>query len=578
MNETRESKDPGRRDADGAARTPEDPTHQDAAAHGDPWDAIVIGGGAAGLSAALMLGRARRRVLVVDAGEPRNRFAAHMHGVLGDDGTDPAELLRRGRSELAAYDVTIRPDTVTGVEDNDPDDDEAGLTVRFADAAPASARALILATGMTDGLPDIPGIREFWGSSVLHCPYCHGWEVRGRRLAVLGTSEMSLHQAQLVRQWSDDLIFFTAALGEIEPDVAARLRSRGVVVVDTPVAEVLSRDGQLSGVRLADDSEVELDAIFVASQALPHDDVVARFELERATNPMGSFLATDMTGKTSHPRIWAVGNVANPGATVPVSMAAGAMAGGMVNMALVTEEFDRAVRKVSDPAPPAEPSPAEHWESRYAGGEVRWSGDVNASTAAVVSTLEAGDVLELGCGEGGDAVWLAEQGWRVTAVDISPTATARGAEAAAARGVSADIDWVAHDLSTWDTDQNFDLVTASFFHSEVELQRIEILRRAAGYLRPGGLLLLVTHVFESEDDIPPWGRDASRERADAVGHGHGHAVHTMPTPAEELEELALDPALWDVITQEIRPREVTSPDGTQTATIKDGVLLLRRRA
>ena len=205
----------------------------------------------------------------------------------------------------------------------------------------------------------------------------------------------------------------------------------------------------------------------------------------------------------------------------------------------------------------------------------------------MVSTLEAGDVLELGCGEGGDAVWLAEQGWRVTAVDISPTATARGAEAAAARGVSANIDWVAHDLSTWETEQSFDLVTASFFHSEVELQRIEILRRSAGYLRPGGLLLLVTHVFESEDDIPPWGREASRERADAVGHGHGrghghghghgHAVHTMPTPAEELEDLALDPALWDVVTQEIRPREVISPDGTQAATIKDGVLLLRRR-
>ena len=124
-------------------------------------------------------------------------------------------------------------------------------------------------------------------------------------------------------------------------------------------------------------------------------------------------------------------------------------------------------------------------------------------------------------------------------------------------------------------------MTASFFHSEVELQRIEILRRSAGYLRPGGLLLLVTHVFEREDDIPPWGREASRERADAVGHGHrrghGHAVHTMPTPAEELEDLALDPALWDVVTQEIRPREVISPDGTQAATIKDGVLLLRRR-
>ena len=190
-------------------------------------------------------------------------------------------------------------------------------------------------------------------------------------------------------------------------------------------------------------------------------------------------------------------------------------------------------------------------------------------------------------------------------MDISPTATTRGAEAAAARGVAENIEWVAHDLTTWETDQHFDLVTASFFHSTVELQRIEILRRAADRLRPGGHLLLVTHVFETEDDIPPWGREAAKENAHAHGHGdhgqghgahnhgdhshgerdhghedaksHGHSAHTMPTPAEELEQLALDPAHWEVVREEIRPREMTSPDGTQTATIKDGVLLLRRR-
>lgn len=576
------------------------------------WDAIVIGGGAAGLSAALMLGRARRRVLVVDAGEPRNRFAAHMHGILGDDGTDPAELLRRGRDELSAYDVTVRRGVVASVEEGD--DDEAGLTVRFADAGPAFARALILATGMTDGLPEIPGLRDLWGTSVLHCPYCHGWEVRGRRLAVLGTSEMSLHQAQLVRQWSEDLVFFTAALGEIDASVAARLASRGVTLIDTPVSEVVSRDGALSGVRLADDSVVEVDAIFVASQAQPHDDLVAHFDLERGSTPMGSFLATDMTGQTSHPRIWAAGNVSDPSATVPVAMAAGARAGGMVNMALVTEDFDAAERAAagdssadyttSADSPAEQPTsvdfPADHWERRYSGGEIRWSGNVNESTAAVVRTLDAGDVLDLGCGEGGDAVWLAEHGWQVTAVDISPTATARGAEAASDRGVSSSIEWVAHDLTTWHTDKQFDLVTASFFHSEVELQRIDILRRAADRLRPGGHLLLVTHVFETEADIPPWARASDADGGDASadghdhgrahdhahnhehdhghshGHGNGHGVHALPTPAEELEQLAFDPAAWEVVLQEIRPREMTSPDGTQTATIKDGVLLLRR--
>lgn len=586
----------------------------------EQWDAIVIGGGAAGLSAALMLGRARRRVLVVDSGEPRNRFAAHMHGVLGDDGTAPAELLRRGREELREYDVTVRPGTVTAVDDHhelnhdensddDNDDERAGLTVRFADAAPASTRVLILATGMTDGLPDIPGLARFWGTDVLHCTYCHGWEVRGRRLAVLGTSEMSAHQAQLVRQWSDDLVFLTAELGELDPEVEARLRARGVQIVDTPVAEILSEDGRLSGVRLTDGREIGLDAVFVASAARPHDDLVAHLELERTSNPMGSFLATDMTGKTSHPRIWAVGNVSNPGATVPVSMSAGSMAAGMANMDLITEEFDRAV---SD----APATPAEYWEGEYSGSGARWSGDVNATTAAVVRSLTAGDVLELGCGEGGDAVWLAEQGWRVTAVDISPTATARGAEAAAARGVAERIDWVAHDLSTWTTEEQFDLVTASFFHSEVELPRTEILRRAADRLRPGGHLLLVSHVFETEADIPPWARRPTQGRGECESHSHGHGTgqghghgegdghghgkghgtaqgdgeghsqghghsgghgHDLPTPAQVRAELALDPALWEVVLEETRPREMVSPDGDQTATVRDGVLLVRRR-
>ena len=348
-----------------------------------------------------------------------------------------------------------------------------------------------------------------------------------------------------------------------------------------------------------DGREIQLDAIFVASEAHPHDDLVAHFDLDRASTPMGSFLATDMTGKTSHPRIWAVGNVSNPGATVPVSMSAGALAGGMVNMALVNEDFDRAVRRggsngsTSAPAPVgAVTSPAEHWEGEYSQGRVRWSGNVNAATATVVSTLEPGPVLELGSGEGGHAVWFAEQGWQVTAVDISPTATARGAEAAADRGVAESIEWVAHDLSAWETDKHFDLVTASFFHSNVELQRLEILRRSADRLRPGGHLLLVTHVFETADDIPPWGRKAAQDHAHHHGRGghgrgrqgrggeaksQGHSAHTMPTPTEELEQLAFDPAYWEVVREEIRPREITSPDGTQTAAVKDGVLLLRRR-
>src|SRR5690625_477786 len=252
-----------------------------------------------------------------------------------------------------------------------------------------------------------------------------------------------------------------------DPALAARLRARGVELESTSVERILSEGDTLRGVLLADGRELGLDAIFVASDARPHTTILAGLHLELTTTPMGTVPATDQTGRTSHPRVWAVGNAASPAATVPVAMASGATAGGMVNMMLVEEEFDA-----------AEAAPAAYWEGQYSGQSRRWSGAVNPTTAAVVSTLPTGHVLELGCGEGGDAVWLAEQGWRVTAVDISPTAVARGSQAADERGVGDRINWVVDDLATWRTEDRFDLVTASFFHSDVDLPRTAILRRA----------------------------------------------------------------------------------------------------
>ena len=524
------------------------------------WDVVIAGGGAAGLSAAVTLGRSVRRVVVVDAGRPRNRFAAHMHAVLGNEGLDPAALLARGREEAESYGVTFLEGTVASVRA-----DERTVTVTTgghdrADRQELTARALVLATGLTDELPDLPGLARHWGTGVLHCPYCHGWEVRGGRIGVLGLSAMSGHQAQLVRQWTDRLTFFTAGSGALDPETERRLRARGVTLVDTPVVEVLGEE-RLTGVRLADGREIALDALFTAPTARPNDGLVADLGLERAESPMGSFLAVDPTGQTSHPRIWAIGNVANPGANVPISIGAGALTGGAVNLALVTEDFADAVAAdgpagdaVTDDAVTAageQLAPAAFWEDRYAGAERVWSGQVNATMADVVTGLPAGDVLDLGCGEGGDAVWLAEQGWRVTAVDISPTAVGRGAAGAEERGVGARITWVAHDLETWRTEERFDLVTASFFHSVFDWPRTEILRRAAGRVRPGGRLLLVSHVFETEEDIPPW---AWRRDPAAAEH-----EPVLLTPAEEIAELALDG--WAVERAEIRRREATGPDG-----------------
>ncbi|MGO2745393.1 NAD(P)/FAD-dependent oxidoreductase [Microbacterium sp.] len=303
------------------------------------WDAIVVGGGAAGLSAALLLGRARRRVLVIDAGSPRNRFAAHMHGVLGNEGTPPAELLRKGRAEVAAYGIEFLDGTVQNVEAAD-----SGLAIVLSTGRAQRARALVVASGIVDELPDVPGLAPRWGTSVLHCPYCHGWEVRDQRLGVLATSPMGLHQTQLVRQWSDRVVLFAAGLGTLDPVAEQRMRARGVEVVASPVVEILGEDDRITGVRTGDGRMVEVDAVFTTGAPRPNDGFLTGLGLSRTDSPfgLGSFLSVDQAGKTSHDQVWAIGNVVNPAANVPMAIGAGAFAGGAVNGALVEEDFDLA--------------------------------------------------------------------------------------------------------------------------------------------------------------------------------------------------------------------------------------------
>ncbi|MEU0313200.1 bifunctional NAD(P)/FAD-dependent oxidoreductase/class I SAM-dependent methyltransferase [Nocardioides sp. NPDC006273] len=517
-------------------------------------DAIVIGGGAAGLSAALMLGRARRRTLVVDSGLPRNRFAAHMHGVLGHEGIDPADLLRKGREELSTYDVEIRPGHVARLDETDD-----GVSVLLEDGALLTGRVAIVATGVTDELPDIPGLAERWGATVLHCPYCHGWEVRDRRIGVLTTSPLGMHQAQLIRQWSDDVVVFTAGLGPVEEADEQRLRARGVELVAAPVTEVLGEGDQVTAVRTADGLVTEVGAIFTAGTLRPHDDFLAHLDLDRAESPVGSFLAVDATGKASSDRIWAVGNVSNPMANVPISMSAGTMAGSFVNMALVTDDFDRAVAEPETELAEASDDPVAFWQERYAGSDHVWSGKVNKVLGDVATGLEPGTALDLGCGEGADVIWLAKQGWRATGIDISSNAVDRARQAALAAGLTEEqARFVASDLTGLDGSGRYDLVTASFFQSPVELPRADILRRAAGLVNPGGHLLITSHAA-----APSW--------ADAAMH-----EHRFLDAKEELEALDLPEDAWETVVLEHRDRPVTSPSG-EPATLEDSVVLLRRR-
>ncbi|MFT3886776.1 MAG: bifunctional NAD(P)/FAD-dependent oxidoreductase/class I SAM-dependent methyltransferase [Arachnia sp.] len=513
------------------------------------YDAVIVGGGVGGLGTGIMLGRARRRVLVVDSGLPRNRFARHMHSFLGSEGVPPLELLERGRADYESFGGEVVDGRVDGVAEG-PD----GLVLDIA-GRPVRTRALVLATGVTDELPAIPGLAERWGIDVVHCPYCHGYEFGGRRLGVLLSSPLSIHLAKQVRQWSDDVTLFLADGLELSAEDRAAFAARGMRIRG-PIAEVRAEGDRLVGVRTAD-GEQGLDALFVTPSCRPNDALVASLGLDRADGPMGSFLAVDPMGRTSHPRIWAVGNVVNPGLNVAMTVGAAAMAGGAVNGALVEEDFARALAHGHDAV-----APAAYWEARYAEREQVWSGRVNRVLADVAAELAPGRALDLGCGEGGDVVWLAEQGWEAVGVDISEIAVARGRSAAAGRGVAGRARFVALDLT--DTSSlsgvgaSFDLVTASFFQSPVALDRAGILRAAAELVAPGGTLLVTSHAAP-----PPW---ASAE--------HLAAFHAI-TPESELASLGLDPEAWEV-QGEIKARAATSPDGVP-AELSDCVVRARRR-
>lgn len=300
------------------------------------YEVVIIGGGAAGLSAALVLGRARRRVAVIDAGSPRNKPAAHMQGFLSRDGMPPADLLAVGRAEVTGYGVELIDDEVSAIE--------PGFEIRLASGATLSARRILVATGVGDELPDIPGVRDRWGRDLLHCPYCHGWEVRDQPLGVLGTHPASVLHAQLVRQWSDDVVFF-AHTHDVTDDELAAFDARGIRVERGEVTRLIVEDDELTGVELAGGRVIPRRAVFVRPGNVPHPDGLLPSlgcELDAA-----GFAVVDSTGRTSVDGVWAAGNVVDPRAQVITSAGQGSAAAIAINADLVADDVQRALREVS---------------------------------------------------------------------------------------------------------------------------------------------------------------------------------------------------------------------------------------
>jgi thioredoxin reductase len=290
------------------------------------FDAIVIGGSYAGMSAALQLVRARRRVMVIDAGRRRNRFAEHSHGFLTQDGADPAAIAGAARAQLQAYPTLSWHDG----EARRAEVRDAGFRVMTADGGRHEAKRLVLAHGVTDTLPEVEGLRERWGRSVFHCPYCHGYELGGGPIGVVAVGEISLHHGLMLPDWGPTIFFVN---GSFDPtaEQLAQLAARGTAVERTPIARI----GGKADVELADGRVVPLAGIFTASRTCPAGGLADDLGCAMEEGPVGVFISTNAMKETTVPGVFACGDAARAAGSVALSVGDGAMAGAATHASLM---------------------------------------------------------------------------------------------------------------------------------------------------------------------------------------------------------------------------------------------------
>lgn len=290
------------------------------------YDVIVIGGSYAGMAAALQLLRARRSVLVIDAGKRRNRFAAHSHGFLGQDGASPAEIARVAREQLHAYPTLTWIENTVEAAAGEKD----SFTVTTADGARHEGRRLLFAIGVGDGLPEIEGLADRWGRSVFHCPYCHGYELDRGAIGVIATGPMSVHQAQLIPEWGA-VTFLTNDALTLDEAMHADLIARGVTIEETPIQRL---DGE-ADVVLADGRRLAFAGLFTASRNSPSTPIASSLGCALAETPFGSQIGADNMKETNVPGAFACGDVARVPHSVSLAVADGAWAGATIHRSLV---------------------------------------------------------------------------------------------------------------------------------------------------------------------------------------------------------------------------------------------------
>ncbi len=508
-------------------------------------DVAVVGGSAAGLAAALQLGRQRRSVIVIDSGEPRNAPAAHMHGYLGREGVAPAALLNVGREEVRSYGGEVLRGRVEQVMRLD-----AGhFRVELAEGHTVVARRVLAATGLVDELPEIDGLAERWGKDVIHCPFCHGYEVRDRALVQIVTHPMGLHPTALFRQLTDRLTVVIHGNVEVDDAALEGLKNAGVHVLQGKISRVRDEGGRVA-VELSDGELLAADAVAVGPRFRARTEAFAALGLRATAHPtgLGDFVETDALGATAVPGLYAAGNVTDPSQQVLQAAGNGSRVGAMISFSLAEEDLRAAARPSADEA---------DWDHRYSGDQL-WSGNPNGSLVAEVGALAPGRALDVGAGEGGDALWLAEQGWTVTASDISSRALRRIADEAERRGADVACQHVdANALDPFEAGA-FDLVSAQY----ASIPRTPDNRAVHNLLNavaPGGTLLVVSH------DLAP---------LRAADHGHGQPWD--PDAYVRVEDVAAvlgaSPG-WEVEVSEKRPR----PPGAASAGHHVDDLILRAR-
>ena len=307
----------------------------------ESYDVVVVGGGAAGLSGAVALARSRRSVLVIDAGDPRNAPAGHVHNFLTRDGTPPADLYAAGRKEVTRYGGRVETGRVTALS-RAGDEDGDRFAVQIGTRT-VTARRLLIATGLRDELPGIPGLAARWGIDVLHCPYCHGWEVRDQRIGVLVTGPAAVHQALLFSQLSPHVTLLQHTGPAPDGEQLGQLKARGVTIVEGTVAQVEADAAGLTGVRLDDGRRIAFDALVVAPRTIARAELLAPLglapaEVRLGEHSLGTHIETDPTGATAVPGVWVAGNLATVHAQVIAAASAGLTAGAAINLDLVLEE------------------------------------------------------------------------------------------------------------------------------------------------------------------------------------------------------------------------------------------------